>query len=150
MKRAIGTETDDIESSTETESLLINTPGKMSDDEIENSWSVSVTSEEVAWLIRAVTHPLTQQLAHFCELMRELKNEQANGRHEKTAAFRATSSSSGSGSRCDRLSRLYIFWILFCLLKSVCDAFEFLNQSWNFNLSITHKSPSARALIISQ
>ena len=65
----------------------------MSDHEIENSSRFSVTSEEVAQKIRPVTELLApQQLAHICELMRELKNEQTNRRYEETASFRATSS----------------------------------------------------------
>ena len=58
MKRFIVIETDEIESSTETESLINNTTRRMSDHEIENSSSVSVTSEEVDQQIRAVTYPL--------------------------------------------------------------------------------------------
>ena len=45
--------------------LLANTPSRMSDHEAEISSSVSVTSGEVAREIRAVTDPLTQQLAHL-------------------------------------------------------------------------------------
>ena len=54
MKKTIGTETDDIDGGTETETLTANTPSRMSDHESENSSSVSVTSEEVAWQIRSV------------------------------------------------------------------------------------------------
>ena len=50
-------ETDDIDSSRENESLIANTPSRMSDHETENSPSVSVTSDEVARLIRAVRDP---------------------------------------------------------------------------------------------
>ena len=85
MKRTIGTETDDIKSSTETETLIQSTPSRMSDHETENSSSVSVTPEEVARQIRTVTGPLTLQSAHLWELVRKLKNEQANRGHEETA-----------------------------------------------------------------
>ena len=93
------------QNSTETESLIAHTPGRMSDHEFGNSSSVSVMSEEVARHIRAVTDPLTPQSAHLCELMQELRNEQGNRRHEETAAFRAASSISGDDSRSDRISR---------------------------------------------
>ena len=43
-----GLETDDIDCSTETESLIENTPTRKSDNEIEKSSSVSVTSDEVS------------------------------------------------------------------------------------------------------
>ena len=85
MKRTVAVETDDIDSSTETESLIENIPRMMSDHEIEASASVSVTSGEVARQIKAVTDPLSQQLAHLCELMREIRNEQVNRRHKETA-----------------------------------------------------------------
>ena len=103
MQRSICTKMDDIESSTETESLIASTLTSMSDHEVDNTRSVSVTSEEVAWRIRVVTDSLTQQLAHLCELMCELKNEQANRRYEATTSFRDTCFSSGSGSRSDTL-----------------------------------------------
>ena len=93
------------QNSTETESLIANTPGRMSDHEFGNSSSVSVMSEEDARHIRAVTDPPTQQSARLCELMRELRNEQGNRRHVETAAFRAASSTSGNDSRSDRISR---------------------------------------------
>ena len=57
MKRTKGTETDNIESSNETESIIANTPSRMSVHEAENSSSVSVTYEEVAWQISAMTDP---------------------------------------------------------------------------------------------
>ena len=91
----------DKEIGTETESLIATTPRKMWDHDVDNARSVSVMFTEVAKQIRLVTDPLTQQLAHLCELMRELKNEQANRRHEATASFRGTCSSSGSGNRSD-------------------------------------------------
>ena len=71
----------------------------MSDPENETSSSVSVTSEEVARQIKTVRDPLTQQLAHLCELVKELRNEKAHRRHEETASPRATSTSEGSTSR---------------------------------------------------
>ena len=64
----------------------------MSDLETGTSPSVSVMSEEVARQTKAVTDHLTQQLAHLCELMQELRNEQAHRRHEETASRAASSS----------------------------------------------------------
>ena len=55
----------------------------MSVHEAENSSTVSVTYEEVAWQFSAITDPLTQQLAPLCDIMRELKNEKANRRHKE-------------------------------------------------------------------
>ena len=83
--------------------------------------SVSVTSEEVVRQIRAVTDPLSQQLAHLCELMREHRNEQANRRHKETASSRAASSSSSSvgwsdnniPTYCQQVNRS-IFWKWYC------------------------------------
>ena len=71
----------------------------MSDPETETSPSVSVTSDEVARQIKAVVDPLTQQLAHLCELMQEVRNEQAPRRHEETASSRAASKSTGSAGQ---------------------------------------------------
>ena len=68
----------------------------MSDHAVEISSSVSVTSEEVTRQIRAIIDNLTQQLAHFCHLMREMKNAQANRRLEETASHMDTRSLSGS------------------------------------------------------
>ena len=69
----------------------------MSDHEIETSLSLFVLFEEVARQIRAVADPLLQQLAHVCELMREVKNEQVNWRHEETTSSRTPGLPSGSG-----------------------------------------------------
>ena len=60
----------------------------MSEREVETLSSVSVTSEEVARQIRAVNDPLTQQLAHLCELMRDFYNEQSSRHHEETSSFK--------------------------------------------------------------
>ena len=49
----------------------------MSGPETDTPPSTSVTSEEVARQIKAETDPLTQQLAHLCELMQEIDNVQA-------------------------------------------------------------------------
>ena len=69
----------------------------MSDHEAaEKSPRVSVTSDEVAQQIRAVIDPPTRQFVHFCELMRELKNERANRCHEEIASFGAVSPTSGT------------------------------------------------------
>ena len=73
----------------------------MSEDEIETSPCASVTSVEVARQIKAVTDPITQHLAHLCELMQELRNEQAHRLREKTASSRAAGSSAGSVGRSD-------------------------------------------------
>ena len=67
----------------------------------ETSSPASVTSGEVARPIKAVTNPFTPQLAHLCELMQELRNEQAHRRREETASSRAASSSTGSAGRSD-------------------------------------------------
>ena len=109
MKRTLVVETDEVDSSTETESLIEITPRRMSDHEVETSSSVSVTSEEVARQIKVVTDPLTQQSAHLCELLLELRNEQAQRHHEETAPSIAANSSSGSagGPGSDKF-----FWLL--------------------------------------
>ena len=99
MKGTKGIQTVEIESSTETESLMENIPRTMSDNAKENSSNVSVTSQEVSRQIKAVTDPLLEQLAGFWELMRDLENEQANRRQEETNSFRAASSLSGGGNR---------------------------------------------------
>ena len=102
MKRIIGVETDDLDSRTETESLVKNTSKRLSDHKIETSPSVKIMSEEVARQIRTQTDPLSHQIAHFCDLMRELKNQQVNRRHEETASSRSATSSSDSSGRSDR------------------------------------------------
>ena len=86
MKTSVAVETEETDSSTETESLLRHTPRRMSDPKIETSSSEAVTFEDVECQIRALIDPLTQQLAHLCELMKELQNAQAHRRHEKTAS----------------------------------------------------------------
>ena len=86
MKGTVAVETDDIVSKTETESSLKNTPRGMSDHEIETSLGVFGTSEELARKMKKVTDPLPQQLAHLCDIMGELRNEQVNRRHEETAS----------------------------------------------------------------
>ena len=99
MKRVIAVETEDIDSCTETEILIENAPRRMFDHKMETSPSVSVTSEDVARQIRAVTDALSEHLAHLCESMREFKNEQLDRRHEETGSSRTASSSSGRDSR---------------------------------------------------
>ena len=86
MKRSVVAETEENDSNTETESLLKNSVRKMADPETETSSIVSVTSVEVARQVKAVTDPLTQHLAHLCQWMQKLRNEQANRRHEETAS----------------------------------------------------------------
>ena len=78
---------DDVESSTETESPTANTPKRKSDYEAENFFSVCVTSEEDVRHIRTETVSLTQQLDHFCDLMLELKNEQAYSKRARDYFF---------------------------------------------------------------
>ena len=82
----------------------------MSDHEVEKFPSISVMSAEVARQIETVTDPPTQQLAHLCELMQELRNEQAQRRHEETASSRTASSSSGSSGRSDTQSLLSLLF----------------------------------------
>ena len=65
MKRTTGTETEDTDKNTETETPVINTPSRMSHHDIENLTSAPVAFEEVACQIKAVTDPLTQLLAHL-------------------------------------------------------------------------------------
>ena len=102
MKRSVAIETEETEdSSTETESLLGHTPRRMSDPEIETSSSEAVTLEDVEHQIRAVTDLLIQQLAHLCELMKELWDAQTHRHHEKTFSSRTASTSAGSTSRSD-------------------------------------------------
>ena len=91
-KRLVAVETDEIDTSTETESLMENTPKTMSDYEVETLPSVSGMSEEVARQIKAVTDPLFQQIAHPSELKQEIRNEQMNRRHNDTTSSRSASS----------------------------------------------------------
>ena len=70
---------------------MINIFRRIVDHDVENSSSVSVTSDEVARQIRAVTDPFTQQLAHLCQLMHDLRNELSSRRHKKVASFRSAS-----------------------------------------------------------
>ena len=63
MGTTSGVETDDIDSSAETESLLENTPRRVSEHEIETSTSVFVTSEQIARQIRTVTDPLSRTIS---------------------------------------------------------------------------------------
>ena len=86
-------ETDNVDSSTKkAESIVANTSKKMSDHEINNSSNNnSVTFQEVAGQIEAVTDHLSRQLEQICNLMPELRKEQYGGRHEETTFFRATS-----------------------------------------------------------
>ena len=83
MKGTLGTETNDIESSTKSENLIANAPGGISDPDVENSLSVCVTPK-VSWQISAVSDPCTQQLAHLCELTGESKNDGVNRPLEET------------------------------------------------------------------
>ena len=102
MRRAVAVETDEIDCSSKTDSLIKNTTRRMSDHEIETSPSVSATFGEVARQIKPVADPLTQQLAHLCELMQDVRIEQVHRRHEETASSRAASSSSGSDGLSDK------------------------------------------------
>ena len=78
MKKFILNETEETDNCTETDNFLENTPSGTSDSEKETSSFVSVTFEEAARQIKAVTDPLTQPLTHLCELMQELRNERAH------------------------------------------------------------------------
>ena len=116
MKKSVAVETEETDSSTETENLLEHAPRRMSNPENQTSSSVSVTSEEVARRIKAVTDPLIQQLTHLCELMRELRNEQPHRRHEETASSRTVSASTGNVGRSDIITLFLInrsnyFWM---------------------------------------
>ena len=95
MKRSVAVETEETVSSTETKGLLEHTPRRMSDLEIETSSSEAVASEDVERQTRAVTDPLTQQLAHL------LGDAQMHRRHEETASSRAANTSAGSTNRSD-------------------------------------------------
>ena len=81
MKKTVSTETDDIESSKKIEKIIANTSMRLSDHPIEKTSSNSVTSEEVAGQIKAVSDPLTRQLERLCKLMRKLENEQLQRDH---------------------------------------------------------------------
>ena len=72
MKRSVAVETEETDGSIETESLLEYTPLRMSYPKNETSSRESVTSVYVARQIKAVTDPLTQQLAHLCEPVKGL------------------------------------------------------------------------------
>ena len=89
MKQTVSTETDDIDESTQTESIVANTHHKMSDHEIKNSSSNSVTPGQVARQIKAVTNLLPRHLERLCELMRELKHEPSERRQEETTSFQS-------------------------------------------------------------
>ena len=91
MSRSVAVETEENDNSTETNVLL---------EDMETSPSLSVTSEEVVRYIKKVIYPLIQQLDHLCELMQELRNEQAHRRYEQTASSRAASTSTGNAGRC--------------------------------------------------
>ena len=102
MKSSVTIETEENDSSTKTESLREQTPRRISDPENETtSPSESITFEKVACQIKSLTDPLTQQLAHPSELMKEIRDEQAHRRHEQTASSTAASTSTGSTSRSD-------------------------------------------------
>ena len=132
MKRNKSTETDEIENSTKSESLIANAPCRKSGHEVQKSSSASVTSEEAVRQIRALNYRLTQLLAHLCKLMRELRNEQANRRHGETASSRAASWTSGSGSRSDSVEvQLFKLFGLFQCTKSVWDQQTSITKTWS-------------------
>ena len=93
MKRSVAVEFDETDFNTKTESLLEYSPRGISDPKNRTSPSESVTFQDVARQIEAVTDQLTQQLIHLCELMKELRNEQAQRRHEVAASPTAVSAS---------------------------------------------------------
>ena len=76
------------------ETLIADTPNNRSDHEISDS----VTSEEAAYHIEALSDSLKPQLGSVFELMPGFKKEQSGRRHEEATSFTATSSSSSSGS----------------------------------------------------
>ena len=105
MKGPVAVETEETDCSTETESLLGHTPRRMSDPKIEKPSSEAVTLENVEdhLLKRSpVTNPFIQQLAHLCELMKELRDAKTLRRHKETASSRIASTSAGSKSWFDR------------------------------------------------
>ena len=73
----------------------------MSDPQTETSLTAFVTSEEVACQTKAVADPLAQHLAHLCDLMQELRNEQAHRRYDQTAYSRTSTASAGSAGGSD-------------------------------------------------
>ena len=83
MKRTRGTEEDDVGSSTETKSLTTTTPGRMLDHEVENSSSVSVTSEEFARQIRAAISPPLRIDAQF----KRRASKQTSRRHRLIQSY---------------------------------------------------------------
>ena len=91
----------------------------MSNHEIETSANVFVTSEKVARQIKAVTHPLSEQLTHPCELIRELRNEQVIRRHDETAS-RAPSPSSGSSGPSDSRKYKYTVQNYYHIWEQLC------------------------------
>ena len=101
MKRSVAVEIEETDSSTETEILLEHTARSISDPAIETTPCEAVTPESVARQISAVTDPLTRRLVHLRELMKELRDEQAQRRHEEAASCRAASTFTGSASHSD-------------------------------------------------
>ena len=83
MKRSVAVVTEETDVSTETENLLAHTPRRLSDPKVEKSSSEAITSENVERQVGSVTDPLTQQLAHLCELMKELRDARTHRCHEK-------------------------------------------------------------------
>ena len=75
MKKAVSTETNNIDSSTQTESILVNASRRMSDNETENTTSDSVTFKKVASEIKDITDVLSRQLERLWELIKELKDD---------------------------------------------------------------------------
>ena len=59
LKKIVGRETEDISSSAEAENIVFITGKRMCDHEIKNSSGNSVTPEDVACQIKAVTDPLS-------------------------------------------------------------------------------------------
>ena len=108
-EKFIAVETKETDSSTETERLLGHSPRRMSDPEIETSSGETVTSEDVERQIRAVTDAPTQQLAHLCELMKELQDAQTHRRHEETPSSKTVSTFAGSTSRFDISLQIFLF-----------------------------------------
>ena len=108
--------------------MLAHTSQKMSDPEIETSSSEAITFEDVERQIRAVTDPLTQQVAQLCELMKELRDAHTHIGHEETASPKATSSSTGGTNWSDNnyyssrvVSRADGGWRSLCIKKGYSE-----------------------------
>ena len=99
----------------------------MSDPETGTSPSEAITSEDVARQIRAITHPLTQQLAHLCKLLKELRDEQAHRRHKETTSSRAASNFTRSTSQSDTHNHKLLNFLWKKMFNSNVEGLNFEN-----------------------